>query len=81
MATTSLEEMAIEKMFRRTKRHVVMKELTPKEAGYLMSGNTEADVEVTEEGIRIREKGIKRGSPWKTITWTEIWINAAREAK
>ncbi len=60
-------------------RTVTMHDLTPKDSGgYLMSGDTTAEVQVVKDGIRIRAKG-RYGEPWKFLTWAEAWISATQE--
>lgn len=59
-------------------RTVTMIGLTPNEnGGYMMAGDTTAEVQVTEEGIRIRVKA--KYEFWRFIPWAEVWINAVRE--
>lgn len=57
-------------------RVVTMRGITPtSRGGYTLSGDTPADVQVADDGIRIRFRG-NRGEPWRFISWAEVWINA-----
>lgn len=59
-------------------RIVTMHDLTPKEnGGYMMSGDTEAEVEVNAAGVRIRERGNR--SAWRFLPWSEVWISGTAE--
>ena len=73
---------ANEKTPRTVKRVVTMRNLTPDVAaggsGYRLSGNTDAEIMVCPDGIRIRAKG-RRGEGWRLQPWDEIWINAHKE--
>lgn len=63
---------------RTTHRIVTLRSLTPNNnGGYTMAGDTPAEVEIDETGIRIRVKG-KRDT-WRFMPWSEVWINAAEE--
>lgn len=58
---------------RAAKRDVVLHELTPTDRGYSLSGETPAQVEITEDGVLIRAKGERS---WRKISWADVWINA-----
>ena len=59
-------------------RTVTMLGLTPNNnGGYTMAGDTTAEVQVTEEGVRIRVKA--KYESWRFIPWAEVWINAVGE--
>lgn len=67
---------------RTVRRVVVMRDLTPSRviggSGYLLAGDTNAEIEVCAEGLKIRAKG-RRGEPWRLLRWSEAWLNAAEE--
>lgn len=67
-----------EKKIRVSHRAVTLRSLTPNNnGGYTMAGDTAAEVEIDETGIRIRTKG--KRETWRFMPWAEVWINAAEE--
>jgi len=55
-----------------------MVDLTPSSTGYSLYGNTDAEVRVGADGVRIRARG-KRNAPWRFLPWSEVWMNATQE--
>lgn len=67
---------------RTIRRTVTMRNLTPhedpKSAGYVMHGDSKAEVEITETGVSIRPAG-RRGALWRKLTWDEFYVYAELE--